>query len=101
MKNGAADRDGRLRKGDVILAVDGVNVIDATHRRVISLMGNAGKDGKVTLRVRRTHGIPQDDGRLLLITSHHNFLVSYMQAILSFYKDRFHNHTQGWALFFL
>jgi len=33
-----------------------VNVVDAYHKRVISLMQTAGTKGKVTLRVRR-----QDD----------------------------------------
>ena len=51
--NGEAEKDGRLRKGDVILAVDGNNVVDASHKRVISLMQQAGHKGKVTLRVRR------------------------------------------------
>ena len=37
----------------MILAVDGINVVDATHKRVISLMNNAALNGKVTLRVRR------------------------------------------------
>lgn len=51
--NGEAEKDGRLRKGDVILAVDGINVVDASHKRVITLMQSAGGKGKVTLRVRR------------------------------------------------
>ena len=55
--NGEAQTDGRLRKGDIILAVDGTNVVDASHKRVITLMQTAGSKGKVTLRVRR-----QDDG---------------------------------------
>ena len=52
--NGAADRDGRLFQGDLILSVDGINTIGATHQRVITLMGNAGRNGQVTLRIRRT-----------------------------------------------
>ena len=55
--NGAADRDGRLRQGDLILAVDGINVIGASHQRVITLMSTAGKNGQVSLRIRR-HGVP-------------------------------------------
>eukprot|EP00794_Sanderia_malayensis_P006133 gene6133-6841_t len=51
--NGAADKDGRLREGDVILAVNGVNVIDASHKKVITLMINAGNEGQVMLRIRR------------------------------------------------
>ena len=51
--NGAADRDGRFRVGDLILAVNNISTIDASHQRVISLMSNAGRSGQVTLRVRR------------------------------------------------
>lgn len=51
--NGAAEKDGRLRHGDIILAVDGVNVVDASHKKVISLMIDAGGNGQVTLRIRR------------------------------------------------
>ncbi|XP_065656846.1 membrane-associated guanylate kinase, WW and PDZ domain-containing protein 1 isoform X3 [Hydra vulgaris] len=53
VENGAAEQDGRLRPGDIILAVDGVNVVDASHKKVITLMGNAGLNGQVTLRLRR------------------------------------------------
>ena len=51
--NGEADKDGRLGHDDIILAVDGISVVDATHKRVISLMNNAALNGKVTLRVKR------------------------------------------------
>ena len=63
--NGEAQKDGRLRKGDIILAVDGTNVVDASHKRVITLMQTAGSKGKVTLRVRR-----QDDGTTTQGTSY-------------------------------
>lgn len=33
--------------------MNGINTVDATHQRVISLMSNAGRSGQVTLRVRR------------------------------------------------
>jgi len=33
--------------------VDGMNVIGSTHRRVISLMGNAALAGEVTLGIHR------------------------------------------------
>lgn len=54
--NGEAQKDGRLVKGDIILAVDGTNVVDASHKHVITLMQKAGSKGKVTLRVRRQDG---------------------------------------------
>ena len=40
--NAAAHKDGRLRENDIILAVDGINVVDASHKRVILLIKNAG-----------------------------------------------------------
>ena len=51
--NAAAHKDGRLRENDIILAVDGINVVDASHKRVISLIKNAGLNKQVTLRIRR------------------------------------------------
>ena len=50
---GPADLDGRLRRNDEILYIDGISVVGATHRRVISLMGNAALAGEVSLGVRR------------------------------------------------
>lgn len=44
---------GQLQRGDEIHHVDGISVIGATHRRVISLMGNAALTGRVTLRIHR------------------------------------------------
>lgn len=43
----------RLQKGDLIVSVDGVNVINATHKRVVELMTKASKVGRVALGVRR------------------------------------------------
>ena len=53
MSDSEAARMGQLHVGDVILAVDGSSVINATHTRVISLIQAASKTGQVTLRVRR------------------------------------------------
>ena len=50
---GAADQDGRIRKGDEILTIDGINIQGASHRRVISLMSNASQTGHVLLGLRR------------------------------------------------
>ena len=50
---GAADKDGRLRKGDEILTIDGISIQGASHRRVISLMSNAAQSGHVLLGLRR------------------------------------------------
>nr|XP_022295952.1 membrane-associated guanylate kinase, WW and PDZ domain-containing protein 3-like isoform X10 [Crassostrea virginica] len=51
--NGSADLDGRLRTGDEITHVDGQNVINSSHHRVVGLMTRAGQRGHVTLGVRR------------------------------------------------
>ncbi|XP_078678514.1 membrane-associated guanylate kinase, WW and PDZ domain-containing protein 1-like isoform X2 [Branchiostoma floridae x Branchiostoma belcheri] len=50
---GAADLDGRLLSGDELLYVDGVAVQNASHHKVVSLMGQAALAGKVSLGVRR------------------------------------------------
>ena len=53
VRGGDADLNGDLRRGDEIHYVDGMNVIGSTHRRVISLMGNAALAGEVTLGIHR------------------------------------------------
>ena len=50
---GAAHLDGRLQVGDEITHINGLNVMNATHREVIELMGEAGLHGEVTLSIRR------------------------------------------------
>ena len=60
MAGGPADLDGRLRRGDEILFIDGISVVGSTHRRVISLMGNAALAGEVSLGIRRR---PNRSGR--------------------------------------
>ena len=53
VRGGPADLSGQLQRGDEIHRVDGINVVGATHRRVISLMGNAAQTGEVALGIRR------------------------------------------------
>ena len=50
---GAAHLDGRLQVGDEITHINGLNVMNATHRDVIELMGEAGAHGDVALNIRR------------------------------------------------
>ncbi|XP_013385356.1 membrane-associated guanylate kinase, WW and PDZ domain-containing protein 1 isoform X2 [Lingula anatina] len=50
---GASEMDGRLRTGDEIVTVDGQPVLNASHHKVVELMGAAGQKGCVTLVVRR------------------------------------------------
>ncbi|XP_070193690.1 membrane-associated guanylate kinase, WW and PDZ domain-containing protein 1-like isoform X2 [Littorina saxatilis] len=53
VQGGSADLDGRLRKNDEIIHVDGQSVINSSHHRVVQLMTNAALNGIVTLGVRR------------------------------------------------
>lgn len=50
---GAADLDGRICTGDIILNVDGHSVINSSHHQVVQLMGIAASNGRVKLRIRR------------------------------------------------
>lgn len=60
VRGGPADLDGHLQRGDEIHNVDGINVIGATHRRVITLMGNAALAKEVKLGIYRN---PNKSGR--------------------------------------
>ncbi len=53
MAGGAADLDGRLQIGDEISHINGNSVINASHREVIGLMGDAAALGDVVLGIRR------------------------------------------------
>ncbi|XP_073812064.1 membrane associated guanylate kinase, WW and PDZ domain containing protein magi [Musca autumnalis] len=50
---GAADNDHRITTGDEILSIDGINVVNASHHKVVSLMGEAALRGQVTMILRR------------------------------------------------
>ena len=58
MEGGAADLDGRLIVGDEITHINGNSVMDASHREVISLMGEAAAQGEVVLGIRRKMPLP-------------------------------------------
>ena len=58
VEGGAADLNGRLIAGDKITHINGVSVIDASHREVISLMGEAAAQGEVVLGIRRKMPLP-------------------------------------------
>jgi hypothetical protein len=59
VSGGAADVDGRLLIGDEITHINNHSVMDASHRDVISLMGQAAALGEVTLRIRRKMPLPE------------------------------------------
>ncbi|KAL4622499.1 membrane-associated guanylate kinase, WW and PDZ domain-containing protein 3 isoform X1 [Arapaima gigas] len=50
---GAAEKDGRLRAGDELIAIDGVMVKGRPHKQVLELMTSAARNGQVMLTVRR------------------------------------------------
>lgn len=51
--NSPAYIDGRLRKGDEIIKIDGHSTIRASHERVVQLMQQAKDNQRVSLIVRR------------------------------------------------
>ena len=53
VSGGAADLDGRLLVGDEITHINHHSVVDASHRNVISLMGQAAALGEVVLGIQR------------------------------------------------
>ena len=58
MSGGAADLDGRLLVGDEITHINHQSVVDASHRDVISLMGQAAALGEVVLGIQRKMPMP-------------------------------------------
>ncbi|KAG4073898.1 hypothetical protein HA402_014103 [Bradysia odoriphaga] len=50
---GSADCDPRIATGDEILSIDGHNVVQGSHHRVVQLMQEAGHRGHVTMILRR------------------------------------------------
>ncbi|KAG7326528.1 hypothetical protein KOW79_009929 [Hemibagrus wyckioides] len=62
---GAAEKDGRLRAGDELMAIDGITVRGKSHKQVLDLMTNAARNGQVLLTVRRKviyRDISDDEG---------------------------------------
>ena len=59
VSGGAADVDGRLLIGDEITHINHHSVMDASHRDVISLMGQAAALGEVMLGIRRKMPLPE------------------------------------------
>lgn len=68
---GAAELDGRLMGGDLIMSVDGVSVMNSTHHHVVQLMIAAAKNGRVTLGIRR---------RIAAQENHHMLHQHYVQS---------------------
>ncbi|XP_050527687.1 membrane-associated guanylate kinase, WW and PDZ domain-containing protein 1 [Daktulosphaira vitifoliae] len=48
---GSADLDGRIMTGDEIISIDGQSTLNTSHDYVINLMGQAARNGSVTLGI--------------------------------------------------
>eukprot|EP00731_Ephydatia_muelleri_P003212 Em0001g3212a len=62
-KGSAADKDGRLQVGDVIVYINGILVLTYNHHKVVDLFKSIPMGSTVTLEVRRGYPLPdyQDD----------------------------------------
>lgn len=49
MLNGPADRDGQIRIGDRILAVDGISLVGVTHKQAVEIIRRAPQRCKIIL----------------------------------------------------
>ena len=62
-KGSAADKDGRLQVGDVIVYINGISVLTYNHHKVVDLFKSIPMGSTVSLEVRRGYPLPdyQDD----------------------------------------
>ncbi|KAL5517762.1 hypothetical protein EMCRGX_G003375 [Ephydatia muelleri] len=62
-KGSAADKDGRLQVGEVIVYINGISVLTYNHHKVVDLFKSIPMGSTVTLEVRRGYPLPdyQDD----------------------------------------
>lgn len=58
IENGPADKSGKLKVGDRILAVDGTDIREATHETAVSTIKKAGE--KLTLLVQSLNKVTND-----------------------------------------
>lgn len=54
-EDGAAGLDGRLQEGDKILAINGVKLVDRTHRDAVELFRTAGEDVELCVLKKSPH----------------------------------------------
>ena len=62
-KGSAADKDGQLQVGEVIVYINGISVLTYNHHKVVDLFNSIPMGSTVTLEVRRGYPLPdyQDD----------------------------------------
>ena len=53
-----ADRDGRLKVGDVIVRINGISVLTYNHKKVVDLFQGIPINSDVTIEVRRGYPLP-------------------------------------------
>ena len=58
VQGGAADRDGRLRVGDVLVRINGISVLSYSHKKVVELFQSIPLDSDVQIEVRRGYPLP-------------------------------------------
>ena len=58
VQGGAADRDGQLRVGDVLVRINGISVLSYSHKKVVELFQSIPLDSDVQIEVRRGYPLP-------------------------------------------
>ncbi|XP_075165873.1 membrane associated guanylate kinase, WW and PDZ domain containing protein magi isoform X2 [Haematobia irritans] len=95
---GAADNDHRITTGDEILSIDGINVVNSSHHKVVSLMGEAALRGQVTMILRRRTrpGLSQQQQQYqsatAVIQPHHQMMMPSQGGM--YHQDLLQNSTQ-------
>jgi C-terminal processing protease CtpA/Prc len=58
VRGSVADRDGRLRVGDVLVRINGISVLSYSHKKVVELFQSIPLDTDVQVEVRRGYPLP-------------------------------------------
>ena len=58
VRGSVADRDGRLRIGDVLVRINGISVLTYNHRKVVDLFQSINLGTEVQIEVRRGYPLP-------------------------------------------
>ena len=58
VRGSVADRDGRLRVGDVLVRINGISVLSYSHKKVVELFQSIPLDTDVQIEVRRGYPLP-------------------------------------------
>ena len=62
VRGSVADRDGRLRVGDVLVRINGISVLTYNHRKVVDLFQSINLGTEVQIEVRRGYPLPDYQG---------------------------------------